>query len=153
MTRLGARMLAFHSELSFIVRSFFFVVLGVVAEVVSRDHIVPILGILAALLLARFLAVQVSRHAVRDVAAKDTELLFWMMPRGLVTAVLALEIVAVRGAVFSFLPAMAFTVVLITNLFIIWGSVRASKVSGVGSSTDVSVLLPAQADSAASGQA
>ena len=153
MTRQGARMLAFHSELGFMVRSFFFVVLGVVAEVVSRDRVVPILGILAALLLARFLAVQVSCYAVRDVARTDTELLFWMMPRGLVTAVLALEIVAVRGAVFSFLPAMAFTVVLITNLFIIWGSVRASKVSGVGPRTDASVLLPAQADSAAAGQA
>lgn len=153
MTRQGARMLAFHSELGFMVRSFFFVVLGVVAEVVSHDRVVPILGILAALLLARFLAVQVSCYAVRDVARTDTELLFWMMPRGLVTAVLALEIVAMRGAVFSFLPAMAFTVVLITNLFIIWGSVRASKVSGVGSRTDASVLLPAQADSAAAGQA
>ena len=48
-----------------------------------------------------------------------------MLPRGLVTAVLALEIVNDRGAVFSFLPAMAFTVVLVTNLFIVWGAVRA----------------------------
>jgi cell volume regulation protein A len=125
MTRQGARLLAFHAEFSFLVRSFFFVVLGVVAEVVHRDRIIPILGILAALLLARFLAVQCSRWAVRDVNRKDTDLLFCMMPRGLVTAVLALEIVAARGAGFSFLPAMAFTVVLITNLLIVWGSVRA----------------------------
>ncbi len=127
MVRQGARMLAFHAEVSFLVRSFFFVLLGVVAEFVSRAYIIPILGILAALILARFLAVQGSRWVVRDVQRKDTELLFWMLPRGLVTAVLALEIVNVRGAVFAFLPAMAFTVVLVTNLFIIWGSVKASR--------------------------
>lgn len=127
MTRQGARLLAFHAELSFLVRSFFFVLLGVVAEFVSRKYIVPILGILAALVLARFVAVQGSRWVVRDVERKDTELLFWMLPRGLVTAVLALEIVNVRGAVFSFLPAMAFTVVMVTNLFIVWGSLRAGR--------------------------
>ena len=99
MTRQGARMLAFHAELSFLVRSFFFVMLGIVAEFISRNYIIPILGILAALVLARFLAVQGSRWAVRDVTRKDTELLFWMLPRGLVTAVLALEIVTSRRGV------------------------------------------------------
>ena len=127
MTRQGARMLAFHAEFSFLVRSFFFVLLGIVAQFVSRRYIVPILGILAALVLARFLAVQGSRWVVRDVERQDTELLFWMLPRGLVTAVLALAIVNDRGAVFSFLPAMAFTVVMVTNLFIVWGSVRAAR--------------------------
>ena len=127
MTRQGARLLAFHAELSFLVRSFFFVLLGIVAEFVSRHYIIPILGILAALVLARFVAVQGSRWVVRDVERKDTELLFWMLPRGLVTAVLALEIVNVRGAIFGFLPAMAFTVVMVTNLFIVWGSLRAGR--------------------------
>ena len=125
MTRQGARMLAFHAEFSFLVRSFFFVLLGVVAQFISRAYIVPILGILAALLVGRWVAVQGSRWVVRDVSRTETELLFWMLPRGLVTAVLALAIVSDRGMVFSFLPAMAFTVVLVTNLFIVWGSVRA----------------------------
>ena len=127
MTRQGARMLAFHAEMSFLVRSFFFVLLGIVAQFISRRYIIPILGILAALVLARFLAVLGSRWVVRDVERQQTELLFWMLPRGLVTAVLALEIVNDRGAVFAFLPAMAFTVVMVTNLFIVWGSVRASR--------------------------
>ncbi len=127
MARQGARMLAFHAELSFLVRSFFFVMLGIVAEFISRRYIIPILGILAALIMARFLAVQVSRWAVRDVTPEQTDLLFWMLPRGLVTAVLALEIVDARGAVFAFLPAMAFTVVLVTNLFIVWGAVKSGE--------------------------
>ncbi|MFZ0912329.1 MAG: cation:proton antiporter [Candidatus Korobacteraceae bacterium] len=127
MARQGARLLAFHAELSFLVRSFFFVLLGFVAEFVSRKYLLPIAGILAALLLARFLAMQTSRWAVRDVARRETELLFWMLPRGLVTAVLALAIVSARGEVFAFLPAMAFTVVLVTNLFVVAGAVRSTK--------------------------
>ncbi len=127
MVRQGLRMLAFHAELSFLVRSFFFVMLGIVAEFVSRKYILSILGILVALILARFLAVQLTWRAVRDVTRKQTELLFWMLPRGLVTAVLALEIVDARGDMFAFLPAMAFTVVLVTNLFIVWGAVRCGQ--------------------------
>ena len=127
MARQGARLLAFHAELSFLVRSFFFVLLGIVDEFVSRKYLLPIAGILAALLLARFLAMQTSRWAVRDVARRETELLFWMLPRGLVTAVLALAIVSARGEVFAFLPAMAFTVVLVTNLFVVAGAVRSTK--------------------------
>jgi cell volume regulation protein A len=134
MTRQGIRLLAFHAELSFLVRSFFFVLLGIVAEFVSRKYLLAIAGIMAALLLARFLAVQASRWAVRDVTRAETELLFWMLPRGLVTAVLALEIVSARGQVFAFLPAMAFTVVLVTNLFVVVGAVRSTKISALTSS-------------------
>jgi NhaP-type Na+/H+ or K+/H+ antiporter len=132
MARQGARLLAFHAELSFLVRSFFFVLLGIVAEFVSRKYLLPIAGILAALLLARFLATQVSRWAIRDATRWETELLFWMLPRGLVTAVLAMEIVSVRGQVFAFLPAMAFTVVLVTNLFVVAGAVRCPKAAALG---------------------
>ena len=142
-------MLTFHAELSFLVRSFFFVMLGIVAEFISRRYIIPILGILAALLLARFLAVQLSRWAVRDVTRKQTELLFWMLPRGLVTAVLALEIVDARGAVFAFLPAMAFTVVLVTNLFIVWGAVKAGQASAVEEPTQEKSLAMAAGTGAA----
>lgn len=148
MTRQGARLLAFHAEFSFLVRSFFFVLLGIVAQFVSRHYIVPILGILAAVVLARFLAVQGSRWAVRDVERRETELLFWMLPRGLVTAVLALEIVNDRGAVFTFLPAMAFTVVMVTNLFIVWGSVRASRRSLTAQPEEVVLGVAASAISA-----
>jgi potassium/hydrogen antiporter len=127
MLRQGLRMLAFHAELSFLVRSFFFVMLGIVAEFLGRAYVIPILGILAALVMARFLAVQLSRLALPGVTRQQSELLFWMLPRGLVTAVLALEIVAVRGAIFAFLPAMAFTVILVTNLFIVWGAIRSGQ--------------------------
>ncbi len=133
ITRQGARMMAFHSELTFLVRSFFFVVLGIMAQFVSRAYVMPILGIMAALVVARFVAVRATRWSIRDTTSSDTELLFLMMPRGLITAVLAFQVLAARGQVFSFLPSMAFTVVLFTNIFVVVAAVTAKKaVSRIG---------------------
>jgi potassium/hydrogen antiporter len=127
MTRIGARMVAFHSEFTFLVRSFFFVVLGVMAQVVSRSYVLPIVAILVALVIARIAAVYGTRWSIRGSSAAGNELLFLMLPRGLITAVLALQIVNARGAAFSFLPAMAFTVVLVTNMFVVIAAFRLHK--------------------------
>ena len=81
-----------------------------------------------------------SRWVVKDVTREQTELLFWMLPRGLVTAVLALAIVEQRGAVFNFLPSLAFTVVLVTNLFIVWGAVRAGKTAAAATLPEAATL-------------
>lgn len=124
MTRQGLRMVTFHAELTFVVRSFFFVLLGIVAQFIGRNYILPILAILAAIVLARYLGVLGSAWMIHDTNPRQKELLFWMLPRGLVTAVLALEIVSARGPTFGFLPAVAFTVVLVTNAFVVWGAVR-----------------------------
>jgi cell volume regulation protein A len=126
-TRQGARMMAFHAEFTFLVRSFFFVVLGVMAQWVSRSYILPIVAIIVALLIARFVSVYLTRWSIRGSTSADNELLFLMLPRGLITAVLALQIVTARGAEFGFLPAMAFTVVLVTNVFVIVAAMRTRK--------------------------
>lgn len=67
------------------------------AQAVSRRYFLPIAGIMGCVVLARVMAVQVSRVALRDCERGDLELLFWMLSRGLITAVLALEIVQARG--------------------------------------------------------
>jgi hypothetical protein len=54
-------------------------------------------------------------------------LLFLVFPRGLITAVLALQVLAARGQTFFYLPGMAFTVVLFTNIFVVLASVRAKR--------------------------
>ncbi len=127
MARQGRRMLAFHSELTFLVRSFFFVLLGIMAQVVGRAYVLPIIAILIALVVARWLAVRTTVWSIRDVTRTDSELLTLMLPRGLITAVLALQVLAARGEVFFFLPAMAFTVVLFTNIFVVVAAVRSKK--------------------------
>ncbi len=129
MTQKGKRMLAFHSELTFLIRSFFFVLLGMMAQLVGRAYVLPILGILAAVVLARWLAVRATSWSVRDITTADTELLKLMFPRGLITAVLALQVLAARGQQFFYLPAMAFTVVLFTNIFVVVAAVKSRKES------------------------
>lgn len=118
--------LSFHSELSFLVRSFFFVLLGVIVEFVGREYVLPILAILGALLVSRVLAVQVSRIALRGISAAEREVVLLMMPRGLITAVLAVQVVQAQGKQFVFLPAMAFTTILATNLLLVLSSIRSS---------------------------
>ena len=127
MVRQDERMLAFHSELTFLVRSFFFVLLGIMAQVVGRAYVLPILGILTAIVLGRWLSVRATSWAVRDITKRDTELLVLVFPRGLITAVLALQVLAARGQTFFYLPAMAFTVVLFTNIFVVLAAVRTKR--------------------------
>jgi cell volume regulation protein A len=120
-------LLSFHSELAFLVRSFFFVLIGAIADVRSfRGHTLLIAGTLGALFAARWLALQVSRLAFRNVEAKERELMLWIMPRGLITVVLALQVAAARSEA-SFLSALAFAVILVTNVMVVVGSWRASR--------------------------
>lgn len=119
--------LSFHSELSFLVRSFFFVLLGIIVELVGRAYVFPIVAIVGVLFVSRFLAVQVSRVALRGISPRERELIFLMMPRGLITAVLAVQVVQATGQEFAYLPAMAFTAILATNLVMVAGSMRAAR--------------------------
>ncbi|MGB8968373.1 MAG: cation:proton antiporter [Candidatus Sulfotelmatobacter sp.] len=120
-------LLSFHSELAFLVRTFFFVLIGAIADLRSfRGHALLMAGLIGALFVARWLALQVSRFAFRDVAAKERELMLWIMPRGLITVVLALQVVAARSEV-GFLSALAFAVILVTNVMVVVGSLRASR--------------------------
>jgi cell volume regulation protein A len=122
------QMLTFHGELAFLIRTFFFVLLGALVEFAGlRKHAVLALGCFGALFLARWLSVQSGRFAWRGFTSHERELMIWFLPRGLITAVLGIQIVEVRGAEFEFLPSLAFAVILITNLALLIGSLRARR--------------------------
>jgi cell volume regulation protein A len=117
-------LLTFHSELAFLVRTFFFVLIGAVAELGSfRQHPLLMAGTVAALFLARWLAVQASAWSWRGFDARGRDVILWMLPRGLITVVLAIEVAQARGSEVSFLPGLAFAVILATNLMVVLGSV------------------------------
>ncbi len=86
-------------------------------------------------------------------SAADNELLFLMLPRGLITAVLALQIVSARGPAFHFLPAMAFTVVLVTNMFVVIAAFRLKPVLQTETADGAATTTadPAKADAVAAG--
>ncbi|MGH7485013.1 MAG: cation:proton antiporter [bacterium] len=119
--------LNFHSELAFLLRTFFFALLGAVMELVPIQYILPTAGIVGAIFLARWLATVASRWSWHEVPKEERELIVWILPRGLITAVLAIQVVQARGSEFAFLPAVAFAVILVTNVIVIVGSVRFKK--------------------------
>ena len=122
------QMLTFHGELAFLIRTFFFVLLGALVEFDGlRKHAVLALGCFGALFIARWLSVESGRFAWRAFTSQERELMIWFLPRGLITAVLGIQIVEARGADFEFLPSLAFAVILMTNLALLIGSLRARR--------------------------
>ena len=115
--------LIFHSDLSFLVRSFFFVLLGASVEVIDRSYAIATVLIFAGLVIARVISVSSTRWALNSVSWSERELLFWLFPRGLVNAVLAIQ-VAGREPALVFVPEMALTVILATNLLMVLGAFR-----------------------------
>jgi cell volume regulation protein A len=123
------QVLTFHAELSFLVRTFFFVLLGAVVEFRELVRYLPqAVGVLGAVILARALAVRASSWSWKGLHALERELILWIMPRGLITVVLALQVIQTHGDTFAFLPALAFATILATNLMVIIGSIRASRI-------------------------
>ncbi len=148
------RLLTFHSELAFLVRTFFFVLIGAVAELgIFRQHPLLTGGILGALFLARWLAVHSSRWAWREIGLQGREAILWMLPRGLITVVLAIQVAEARPSELAFLPGLAFAVILATNLLVVLGSwrVRRATPALVGAPADsTSEPEPGHGDAAAS---
>jgi potassium/hydrogen antiporter len=124
----NAQMLTFHGELAFLLRTFFFVLLGLLADWAGlRENVLLAFLCFGAILIARAIAVQTGRLAWRTFTRLERELMVWFVPRGLITAVLGIEILEVRGAAFAFLPSLAVAVILLTNVVLLVGTVRAHQ--------------------------
>jgi cell volume regulation protein A len=121
--------LVFHSDLSFLVRSFFFVLLGASVELVGRAYILAIIVILVGLVVARIASVLALRLTMRNMSRSERDLLAGLLPRGLVNAVLAIQ-VADRVPALDFLPAMTFTVLVVTNLLMVFATWRTRPKDG-----------------------
>jgi Na+:H+ antiporter len=122
------QVLTFHAELAFLIRTFFFVLLGVVVEYRELVRYLPqVVGLIGAVILARALAVRASSWTWKGLQPGEREVVLWIMPRGLITVVLALQVVQARGNNFAYLPAVAFATILVTNLMLVIGSIRASQ--------------------------
>jgi cell volume regulation protein A len=122
--------LTFHSELAFLLRTFFFALLGAVMEFAPPRYILPTVGILGAIVLARWIAARASRWSRHEIPDHERRLVLWILPRGLITAVLAIQVVESIGKEFAFLPAIAFAVILVTNAIVVVGSLTSRPRSG-----------------------
>jgi potassium/hydrogen antiporter len=117
--------LSFHSELAFLVRSFFFILLGVIVELGNlKGYAWLTLGTIGGLIAARWIAVTLTSWSWGEANRGARHVALWIFPRGLITAVLAIEVIAARGEAFHFLSALAFAIILVTNLFVVAASIR-----------------------------
>jgi cell volume regulation protein A len=141
------QILSFQSELSFLVRTFFFVMIGVVVKLGGLRAIwLLLLGVMGAIWLGRWLGVQFTAWSWRECTPQDRKVVLWMLPRGLITIVLALAVVEARGNAMSFLPALSFAVVLLTNLLVLVGGIDAARaVPAVATEPDGPGVPPAVA--------
>lgn len=126
----GNQIHSFHSELAFLVRSFFFVLLGAMIQFKGLQlQLLPSLGILAVFLVARFVSVSGSRVVWRRTSARERELATVLIPRGLITAVLALEAIEAMPKALEFLPSLTFALILFTNILVLIASIRAKALA------------------------
>ncbi len=126
----GDKIYSFHSELAFLVRSFFFVLLGAMIQFHGlRNQLVPSLGIMGVFLVARFIAVFCSRVVWRGTSSREREFATLMIPRGLITAVLALEVIQARPEGLDYFPSLTFALILFTNVLVLLASIRAQGLS------------------------
>ncbi|MGQ9583386.1 MAG: cation:proton antiporter domain-containing protein, partial [Thermoplasmatota archaeon] len=136
-----AAMKGFHSEISFFIRSFFFVYIGLIISI--SDVWVGVWGLLivGVAALARWLAVKISLF--RSPFSSRSDLFTIMMPRGLAAAVLAMmpmQYGVERGVVFK---ELAFTVIIATVIITTIGvplsqrrRARPSPLTPVGLATE-----------------
>lgn len=122
----GNQILSFHSELAFLVRSFFFVLLGAMIQFRGlKEQLLPSLGIMAVILAARLISVQASRVVWRGTSSPERQLATMLIPRGLITAVLVLEAIQAKPVDLVFFPSLTFALILLTNGLALVATLRA----------------------------
>ncbi len=95
---LHPQILNFRSELAFLVRTFFFVMIGAVVQFSGlKANAIPILGSTGAILVARWIAVNLSRWTWKGISGLERGLIVLLLPRGLITAVLAIQVIDAAG--------------------------------------------------------
>lgn len=121
----------FQGEISFLVRTFFFIYLGILVDLdLLRDGYTWAIGvlILAAMVVARYLAVAITTRSLR--MRGDAAVMLAMMPRGLAAAVLAAEPATRKIPGTERFVALAFLALVLTNLLATVGGLVLERRAG-----------------------
>ncbi len=112
---------AFHVEVSFFVRTFFFIFVGLMFDVGAlKSEVAIIAGIIfLILLIARILGVVILALSDKKISPFAKSILS-MMPRGLAAAVLALLPLS-AGIVIPYFAEIVFSIIILTNLATAFG--------------------------------
>jgi potassium/hydrogen antiporter len=115
-------------ELSFLIRTFFFVYLGLILNFRSITLRIAIssAGIVILLLASRWIGVQSIKRRCQFTAG-ETQIVMSMLPRGLATAVMAFLPTQYGVSGTELLPIYAFTVIVLTNILMTGGVIVAER--------------------------
>lgn len=115
----------FHKLISFLIRTFFFVFLGLLVSIQNPVNILIGIIISAGILLTRPFAVKIIAKGNKDFTDLDKKIIGVMMPRGLAAAVLAyMPMSALPGdTVVKSFADIAFTVILVTTIIATVGTI------------------------------
>lgn len=107
-------MRSFQEELTFFVRTFFFVYIGLLLSLdFFTPHTIAIsAGLMALFFLARF---AIQKFVIRDIPERDRKIIVAMAPRGLAAAVLA-TMPLTNGIAIPNFQEMVFAIILISNI-------------------------------------
>lgn len=132
----GRGMKRFQGEISFLVRTFFFIFLGAIVDLsLLTDLKILGVGLLIFVVMgaARYLAVVATTRRLRPLG--DDRVLLVMMPRGLAAAVLAAEPMKAEIPGTESFVALAFLILVLSNLLATVGGFALSGGDGGGGPT------------------
>ncbi len=125
---------SFQEEVTFFVRTFFFVYMGIVFNVFALagnlQVLLPITAVLAMLGIARFIGTK-TLSAFTPQFSKDGLLVFSMMPRDLAAAVLA-TLPQTRGITLPFISEIVFLTIILTNIVTAVGFYKSENAGKAG---------------------
>lgn len=135
-------MLNITAELSFLVRTFFFVYLGLLLDFSTLSSTVVGLafGMFALLLVSRRVGIGVLSLGRSRITPAESAVILALAPRGLATAVVALLPLQAKVEGAEILPVYAFVMIVITNVYMTGGvlfAVRRLQASPATVDTDV----------------
>jgi potassium/hydrogen antiporter len=138
-------------ELSFLIRTFFFVYLGLLLDFRAMTPRIGISGLVVVLLLlgSRWLAVLAIRRRSR-LSRGESHLVVTMMPRGLATAVMAFLVVQQKMEGADLFPLYAFMVIVLTNILMTAGAIAAERRLRKESSVATEKLEPSTSETSIS---
>ena len=118
----------FHGEVTFFIRTFFFVYLGmmITSAVLSPRHIAVSLALLCIIVLMRYLSVEFMVRSSGK-GREEKSAFFYMLPRGLATAVLASLPVAAGVEGSENFIVYAVSVIILTNVIMTFGVLNMER--------------------------
>jgi cell volume regulation protein A len=118
----------FHGEMTFFIRTFFFVYMGMIITFrqLDADFLLISFSILLIIIFVRFMSVGITAHVFHE-KKPDRFIIMAMLPRGLASAVLAIIPVSLKIGGSQYFVDLTFAIIIMTNIIMTFGVYYVDK--------------------------